>query len=210
MIQPGLTYVLRNAVYVALTNRALSVTLIESRGPGFVMPASAGFSPLPDGFEPSAAQACAAIDSRLGSAAEAGFASVVFGGVGDPLVRLPTLLEVARHVRQLGGVDDVRVTTAGLVAHEEQADTAAALASAGVTSASVSLGSADAAQYAELMRPRGACGHEHVCAFVRQLVQTGLHVTCTAVAAPGVDEQAARALSESLGASDFKMRSYHP
>ena len=33
MIQPGLTYVLRNAVYVALTNRALSVTLIESRGP---------------------------------------------------------------------------------------------------------------------------------------------------------------------------------
>ena len=209
-MQPGLTYVLRNAVYVALTNRAVSVTLIESRGPGFVMPASAGFSPLPDGFEPSAAQACAAIDSRLGSAAEAGFALVVFGGVGDPLVRLPTLLEVARHVRQSGSVDDLRVTTAGLVAHEEQAGTAAALASAGVTSASVSLASSDAAQYAELMRPHSALGHEHVCAFVRQLVQTGMHVTCTAVAAPGVDEQAARALSESLGASDFKMRSHHP
>ena len=63
-MQPGLTYVLRNAVYVALTNRAACVTLIESRGPSFEMPASSGFAVLPDGFEPSAAQAISAIEVR--------------------------------------------------------------------------------------------------------------------------------------------------
>ena len=268
---PGLTYMLGTTLYVALTNRSPSVTLIASRGPSFRMPAASGFAPLPDGFEPTAAEAADAValalaraDARDGEAADGGSATidgVVFGGVGDPLLRLPTLLDTARRIAPLlarpprpsvrGATVEpcadaivlprlLRVTTSGLVvastdggddAEDEDGEGGAArsvarrLARAGVGAVSVSLASADAAQFEALARPAAEEGRDgggvsgaadgsgdglaDVCAFVRAATGVGLGVTCTTVLRPDVDAAAAEALAKSLGA-DFKGRSFHP
>ena len=73
-------------------------------------------------------------------------------------------------------------------------------------------------EYAALMEPEPLrfspvfslkLGHSEVCGFARACVAAGLEVECTAVAAPGVDLAAARALSEELGAKGFRERSWH-
>ena len=53
----GFAYSIRGGLYLSLTNETNSVSLIESRGPGFTMPKSSGFALLDDGVEPTGASA---------------------------------------------------------------------------------------------------------------------------------------------------------
>ena len=56
----------------------------------------------------------------------------------------------------------------------------------------------------------GTAGFQNACAFVVALVEHEIAVTATCVGAPGVDVAGTRALSESLGAVEFKVRDWHP
>ena len=112
----GLSYRLGCSVYVAVTNRCNSVTLIGSRGPGFVMPAASGFEPLPDGMaaEPSPLAIAEAVAGAFAAAPAAAAAasssastrptSVVFAGVGEPLLRLSIVEDATRLIMRGGGV----------------------------------------------------------------------------------------------------------
>ncbi|CAM9518393.1 unnamed protein product [Pylaiella littoralis] len=98
----GITYTIRSSLYVAVTNRCCTTSLIASRGPGLSMPPS--FDPLPLGaVEPSAADIIRDVTNRLSGSdggAEGGlFDEVVFAGVGDPLLRWPVVREVVLSLR---------------------------------------------------------------------------------------------------------------
>jgi molybdenum cofactor biosynthesis enzyme MoaA len=213
-----ITYILRSTVYVALTNRANARSLIETRGPGFSMPASSGFAPLPPKLEPTAAEVrdavrAALLDERMSSGAK----EVCFAGAGEPLLRQRCLAEAAGSLRSELGEVPLRLSTNGLVPASEARALASDLRTWGMSSVNVALASADPVQYRELMQPHELrlspafslpLGHDEVTGFVAACVAAGLAVECNAVAAPGVDVPAAAALARSLGAS-FRERSWH-
>jgi len=108
---------------------------------------------------------------------------VVFGGAGEPLLRLDTIAETIDIVRQSRHGVPFRVSTNGLF----PASAAAALAAAGVNRATVSLATADPKQYDELMRPDSSVGgaeggagghHAAVCGFICNLVEAGVEAGC--------------------------------
>ena len=212
----SITYTLGTQLYVSLTNRCNAVSLIQSRGPGFAVPASSGFSLLPEGFEPSAAEVAEVVASAVGAGDT--LSAIVFAGAGEPLLKQRTLLEAAELIRQQDASPPLRINTNGLVPKTEAADLAARMKAAGVASATVALASADPEEYLALMQPEELrfspaftqqLGHGEVTSFVKACVGVGMAVECTAVEAPGVDVDAAAALASELGAS-FRARSYHP
>mmetsp|Transcript_50272 Transcript_50272/g.108950 ORF Transcript_50272/g.108950 Transcript_50272/m.108950 type:complete len:222 (-) Transcript_50272:356-1021(-) len=219
-----ITYTLRSALYVALTDRSNAKTLIASRGPGFQMPHASGFASLAS--EPSSAEAIAAIQGAL---AAASYTSVCFAGLGEPLLRLPELEDTARWLRLHNPDLPIRVATNGLVSSAMAASVAKRLREVGVCSVSVALASSDASQWQRLACPEYFADREwqgltgkvagasvssapelgDVCCFVKELVAAGCDVECTTVAAPNVSLEAAFALSHELGAS-FRTREWFP
>ena len=205
-------YKLGRTIYLALTNSCNAVSLITSRGPGFVIPPASGFAPLPEGFTPSAEEVHVA---ALEAAALGEFDSIAFAGSGEPLLRL-SVLEASTPLLQTLGVP-LRINTNGLVERSGAAIVAQRLSNAGLSQVSVALATADPEQYAALMRPDKlrhspvfslTVGHPEVVGFIEACVAVGLKVECTAVAAPDVDMQAAETLAKSLGAG-FRSRSWH-
>ena len=142
--------------------------------------------------------------SRLVARPAAGSPGAPLGGDDAPIVRLALDLDAPQRA-WLASLDEFRVLVLGKTG-------------VGKSSAINALASADAAEYAALMEPEPLrfspvfslkLGHSEVCGFARACVAAGLEVECTAVAAPGVDLAAARALSEELGAKGFRERSWH-
>jgi TatD family-associated radical SAM protein len=204
----GCTYLIRNTLYLALTNRANARTLIATRGPGFAMPASSGFTPL--STEPGHEEVIEEVMRKRSEGTA--FEELCFAGVGEPLLRLSCLEQCATELRPLGL--PIRVNTNGLLAGSSIADTVYRLKGAGLSGVSVALATADPKQYDELMEPESLryspvfslqIGHAEVCEFVTACVGAELSVECTAVAAPGVDVEATKALATSLGAT-FRSR----
>lgn len=237
----GLTYFLGNALYVALTNRPRGLALAASRGPSFAMPTASGFQPEAlDDKEPTSLDVVSAVvhayatDSRKankilkrndGGEVDPG---IVFAGLGDPLLRLDTLLEAAAAIRdEVPGVA-IRVSTNGLVDPATCSLTASRLRDAHIDEVTVALNAADPATYQAFMltppsydAPYFATAAEAVgdvagasfgdaCAFIAALAEGGTSVTATCVARPGVDVPSVRALALALGARSFKERSWHP
>ena len=62
--------------------------------------------------------------------------------------------------------------------------------------------------YDELLQPREPGAFEDACAFVRRAAASGAHVEVTAVDRPDVDVAAVEALATSLGAAQFRTRSW--
>jgi len=206
----GVSYTVRSGgpLYLALTNSCNSATLIATRGPGFSMPD--GFEPLPDGGEePSAAQLAAVVVRAYEDIEIIGMGEndggITFAGLGEPLLRLETLLETVRLVKESNHGVPFRVVTNGLVGPE----VAEALKGGGVKQVTVALAAHTPPLYEKLMAPQDGRGFGDVCAFVDACAQAGLLVECTAVEAPGVNKDATRKLAMSLGAAEFRVRSYH-
>lgn len=231
--QPGLAYFLGSTLYVGLTNRACGLSLPASRGPGFLMPASSGFAPL--AREPSADEVVAVVTTAFASdprkASQDGGApdpGVVFAGLGDPLLRLPTLVAAATRIRdRIPGVR-LRVSTNGLTAPGRAEEVARELLAAGVGSATVALNAGDAGSYRCRMltppdfpppyfadaatavgQPAPGAGFDDVCALITAMAREGLDVTATCVGREGVDVQAVRSMALGLGAKHFTERSFH-
>lgn len=199
------------------------MTLHATRGPSFVMPPDSGFRPgeaRNSGAEPTAEE-LAAVVLRMAEAQEAsgenneGGASVCFAGLGEPLLRQTTLLEVVHRVQSsLAGRPGVsfRVNTNGLF----DSSVASALADAGIQKATVALASADEDQYNVLMRPIRMPGEQQprglrdVLAFISRLRKCNIAVEVGIVAHPSMDVDAARRLAQSVGANDVRVRTYFP
>jgi TatD DNase family protein len=132
---------------------------------------------------------------------------VVFTGLGEPTRRLDVLLELVRRLGE-AGVRRVRLDTDGLATLREGRDVARLLAEAGLDAVSVSLNAPDAATYARLCPSRyGEAAYPAVLAFIRSCVGLVPDVAASAVALPGLSEEACRAVARSLGAR-FRWRPY--
>lgn len=214
----AITYRLGRSVYVALTNRTNTTSLLQARGPGFVMPAASGFAPLPPKFEPEAAEVLAALEPALHPDTDERVSAVVFAGVGEPLLRIRVLEGVATALSAAHGSVALRVNTNGCMPASEAPGVALRLKKAGLMAVSVAIATHDPEQYDSLMQPEPLryspafslpLGHAEVCCFVQACVAQGLQVECTAAAVPGVDIGATAELAGALGAS-FRERSWHP
>uniref|UniRef100_A0A7S0SPP3 Radical SAM core domain-containing protein n=1 Tax=Mantoniella antarctica TaxID=81844 RepID=A0A7S0SPP3_9CHLO len=207
----GVAYSLGRVLYLSLTNRTNARSIVDTRGPSFAMPASSGFRPLLPGLEhePLPEELAAVVDACYENMDIVGMGEndpgVVFGGAGEPLLRLETITATMEAVRASRHGVPFRISTNGLF----PASVAAALAAARVGRVTVALATADPRQYEALMQPEaGSGGHAAVCGFVVNLVEAGVEVECTVVKAPGVDVTAARQLAEALGAVEFRAREF--
>jgi TatD family-associated radical SAM protein len=207
--RPGVAYILRDALYLSLTDFSPCTTLVKTRGPGFQMPSSSGFCAFGDkDKEPSVEELVAIIDDCYEAATIVGMGEedqgVTFAGLGDPLEKIDILLETVHESKQKRHGIPFSVTTSGLY----DVSIAGQLKNGGVKAITVALNAADPKTYSNLMIPTNGKSFGDVCNFVVAAAEIGMNVTCTAVEAPGVDTTSVRKLAESLGASEFKLRSF--
>lgn len=150
--------------------------------------------------EPSAGEIIEAVGNADG------YAEAVFCGYGEPLLRLPEVLETARHLKRLGKT--VRVNTNGLAELVWKRPLAAELAEA-VDEVSISLNAANAVSYVKLCQPdAGPEAYEALLAFARDCVRHLPKVTMTVVdLIPPEEIEACAAIAGEIGAG-FKVRSY--
>ena len=113
---------------------------------------------------------------------------VCFAGYGEPLLRLDTLRETVRLVRETRHGIPWRINTNGL----HSVDVAKQVAEFAVDRdgrhpfvVSVMLAAHTPPAYAKQMQPVGDKGFNDVCNFVMALSEAGVTVEATAVAAPG-------------------------
>ena len=136
-----------------------------------------------------------------------GRSEVVFTGLGEPTRRLGVLLELVARLKA-AGVERVRLDTDGLASLREGKDVPRLLADAGLDAVSVSLNAADAETYARHCPSRyGTAAYQAVQDFIRACVRLIPDVAASAVALPGLSEDACRAVAEGLGAR-FRWRPY--
>jgi TatD DNase family protein len=136
-----------------------------------------------------------------------GRAEVVFTGFGESTRRLEVVLELTRRLKA-AGVARVRLDTDGLANLREGRDVPPELAAAGLDAVSVSLNAPDAETYARLCPSRhGASAFPAVKDFLASAVRHLPEVSASAVAVPGLSEEACRAVAEALGAR-FRWRPY--
>lgn len=95
--RPGVAYSLGRTLYLALTNRSNATSIIDTRGPSFVMPPASRFQLLPDDLEsePTPEELAAIVDACYADMDIVGMGEndpgVVFAGAGEPLLRLDAI-----------------------------------------------------------------------------------------------------------------------
>ena len=194
------------------------------------MPDDAGFTPLTWG-DPSVDEVVTGVLHAFHADANefpASSRGIVFAGLGDPLLKWRELCSATTRIRKYHPDITVRMNTNGLLLPQDDPRlVAAALAMAGVKSASVAIGASTAKGYTDIvLRPptfkpayhssaaeavgevEGA-SFSGACEFLTALCKAGVNVTVTCVARPGVDVTAVERLSSSLGAKGFKERTWH-
>lgn len=119
----GLTYFLKNKLYVALTNKCVSISPLQLRGPSFVLPPSANFHLLEQ--EPSSEDVFKAVDDAfeqgLIGVSSMDSDEITFAGAGEPLLRLETLMEAASLILEQRHGAQLRLKTSGLVLSKDSA-----------------------------------------------------------------------------------------
>jgi TatD DNase family protein len=130
---------------------------------------------------------------------------IVFCGFGEPLIRLDTLLQVARGLKLRGY--RIRINTDGQANLVHGRNILPELAGL-VDSISISLNAPDSVTYRKICQtPFGEEGFPGVCNFIREAAIHIPTVIASAVTLPGVDVAACRTLALSLGA-EFRAREY--
>ena len=202
LIMRGLTYVLRNKLYIALTNQCISASPLQLRGPSFQLPASANFHPLE--AEPSSDDVFKAVDDAFTNGL-IGVSSmdsdvITFAGIGEPLLRLDTLHQASTQILEHRHGAQLRVKTNGLVSLKFGSkvwfhprflklcfllnsplffsfyiliQVAATLAESGVSNVSVTLACDNPKQYLDIMKPTNGCTYSDMCSFVVECVEAG-------------------------------------
>ena len=130
-----------------------------------------------------------------------GSTRVVIQGEGDPLAAEDVVCETLRLAQGSGA--QFRLNTLGVGATDAVFEALNL-----VETVSVFLPAADATKYDELLLPRDSGAFDDACVFVRRAAASGAHVEVTAVDRPDVDVAAVEALATSLGAAQFRTRSW--
>ncbi len=190
-----IAYKIRNSLYLNITNRCSNSCTFCAKFEDFTVKGHH----LQLQHEPSAQEVLEAIGARVD------FDEVVFCGYGEPLIRLDVVKEVAAELKRRGS--RVRINTDGQANLVHGRDILPELAGI-VDTISVSLNTADPAQYQKLCRtPFKDAGFRGVCDFLKGATQYIPEVVATAVTVPGVDISAVKKLAEALGVS-FREREY--
>ena len=198
-----ITYQVKNAVYVNLTNRCpCNCTFcLRQNGSGVF-----GSGPLWLEREPTLEET---VDS-LGQWDFTRFREVVFCGYGEPTERLDVLLAVAAHLKGRDPALRVRVNTNGLSDLINGKPTAPLFAGK-VDCLSISLNTDDPAEYLSVCRPRfGEAAYPAMLKFTQEAAALLPSVMMTVVGEPvtSLEKQArCRAIAEGLGAR-LRVRPY--
>ena len=198
-----ITYQVKNAVYVNLTNRCpCNCTFcLRHNGPGVF-----GSGPLWLEREPTLEET---IES-LGQWDYERFREVVFCGYGEPTERLDVLLAAAAHLKERDPALRVRVNTNGLsdLIHGKPT---APLFVGKVDCLSISLNTDDPAEYLSVCRPKfGAAAYPAMLKFTQEAAALLPSVVMTVVGEPitSLEKQArCRKIAEGLGAR-LRVRPY--
>ena len=198
-----ITYQVKNAVYVNLTNRCpCNCTFcLRHNGPGVF-----GSGPLWLEREPTLEET---IES-LGQWNYERFREVVFCGYGEPTERLDVLLAAAAHLKERDPALRVRVNTNGLsdLIHGKPT---APLFVGKVDCLSISLNTDDPAEYLSVCRPKfGAAAYPAMLKFTQEAAALLPSVVMTVVGEPitSLEKQdRCRKIAEGLGAR-LRVRPY--
>ena len=113
----GLTYVLKNKLYISLTNKCISASPIDLRGPSFVLPQSSKFHRLES--EPTHQDVFTAVDDAftqgLIGVTSMDSDEITFAGIGEPLLKLDVLTKAAELILEQRHGAQLRVKTSGLI-----------------------------------------------------------------------------------------------
>ena len=198
-----ITYQVKNAVYVNLTNRCpCNCTFcLRHNGPGVF-----GSGPLWLEREPTLEET---IDS-LGQWDYERFREVVFCGYGEPTERLDVLLAVAAHLKERDPALRVRVNTNGLSDLINGKPTAPLFVGK-VDCLSISLNTDDPAEYLSVCRPKfGAAAYPAMLKFTQEAAALLPSVVMTVVGEPVTSlekQERCRAIATRLGAR-LRVRPY--
>ena len=198
-----ITYQVKNAVYVNLTNRCpCNCTFcLRHNGPGVF-----GSGPLWLEREPTLEET---IES-LGQWDFTRFREVVFCGYGEPTERLDVLLAVAAHLKEQDPTLRIRVNTNGLSDLIHGKPTAPLFAGK-VDCLSISLNTDDPAEYLSVCRPKfGAAAYPAMLKFTQEAAALLPSVVMTVVGEPVTSrekQERCRAIAEGLGAR-LRVRPY--
>ena len=198
-----ITYQVKNAVYVNLTNRCpCNCTFcLRHNGPGVF-----GSGPLWLEREPTLEET---IES-LGQWDYERFREVVFCGYGEPTERLDVLLAAAAHLKERDPALRVRVNTNGLSDLIHGKPTAPLFAGK-VDCLSISLNTDDPAEYLSVCRPKfGATAYPAMLKFTQEAAALLPNVVMTVVGEPVTSlekQERCRKIAEGLGAR-LRVRPY--
>ena len=198
-----ITYQVKNAVYVNLTNRCpCNCTFcLRHNGPGVF-----GSGPLWLEREPTLEET---IES-LGQWDYERFREVVFCGYGEPTERLDVLLAAAAHLKERDPALRVRVNTNGLSDLIHGKPTAPLFAGK-VDCLSISLNTDDPAEYLSVCRPKfGAAAYPAMLKFTQEAAALLPSVVMTVVGEPVTSlekQERCRKIAEGLGAR-LRVRPY--
>ena len=219
---PGITYSLRNTtLYASLTDIChAQQSLLTSRGPTFRMPANSSFRTLKELNleDPDTQTVLDALElaytngyeTDTNYATEDDLNGITFAGAGDPLTRADVLCEICSIFKEQRHGVPVTVSTLGLIPASEAVALVERLDECGVERMSVFLAAENPSKYKKTIGPtQDGVGFSDVCNFIALCSEQGIKVTTSAIEKKGVNVNAIRNLSQSLGAVEFKTRSYH-
>ena len=196
-----ITYVIKNSLYVNLTNHCTNRCVFCVRDKG-------ADSPFPDLWlerEPTVEEVLADLSSynNLNK-----FSEIVFCGYGEPTCRLYDMLAICKKLREMT-VTPIRVNTNGHASLILGEDTPPLLRGL-VDTVSVSLNAADPVTYNRICRPRfGEDAFPGVVKFAREAARYVPNVILTAVSGTISDEDIERCerIAADIGAK-FRIREY--
>jgi len=196
-----ITYVVKNGIYVNMTNRCpcACTFCLRQNGDGIF-----GSGPLSLEREPHAKEVCDSIDTwKL-----AEYDEVVFCGYGEPTERLEELLQVAAHIKEKSDIK-IRINTNGLsdlICGERTAPKLKGL----IDTVSVSLNATNKEEYFRMVRPKfGPDSYDAMLRFTKECTEyvPDVIMTVVDVVTSKEEQERCREICEALGAT-LRVRPY--
>lgn len=182
-----IAYPIRNSLYLNLTSRCTNDCVFCARNRSFVVKGH----DISLEREPDTAEVIAAMGEEVGR-----YDEVVFCGYGEPTMCLETLKEVAAYLKGRG--QRVRLNTNGLANLYYGRDIVPELVGL-LDTVSISLNSADPAQYAALCRSQfGEAAFGGMLDFAARCRDAGIKTVLSVVEMPEINVAAAQALADNM------------